>query len=88
MEHSRRAIVARGDDARSVGTDGEIENRFRVPASLAHAGGRAGVPETDDAVDGGGVDISPNFDGFDEALVDNEQVALGYMIDDLVKGIS
>ena len=57
VEHSRRAIVARGDDARSVGTDGEIENRFRVPASLAHAGGRAGVPETDDAVDGGAAQI-------------------------------
>ena len=39
------------------GTDGEIENRFRVPASLAHAGGRAGVPETDDAVDGGAARI-------------------------------
>ena len=57
VEHSRRAIVARGDDARSVGTDGEIENRFRVPASLAHAGGRAGVPESDDAVDGGAARI-------------------------------
>jgi len=57
VEHSRRAIVARGDDARSVGTDGEIENCFRVPASLAHAGGRAGVPETDDAVDGGAAQI-------------------------------
>jgi hypothetical protein len=53
VEDARRAIIARGDDARSVGTHGEIEDRFCVPASLADAGGRAGVPESNDAVDGG-----------------------------------
>lgn len=53
MEDARRAVVARGDDARSVGTHGEIEDCFRVPASLADAGGRAGVPESNGAVDGG-----------------------------------
>lgn len=53
VKDARGVIIARGDHARVIGAQSEVEDSLDVSAGVADAGVGASVPEADGAVDGG-----------------------------------